>query len=294
MSQTKARKPAFYISPLKNNISGALELTVNLKYKNIGIVADKSKNAQEALKALKKKYDLTKLSEAPNDAKYCQNVDVIIALGGDGFMLHTLHYYMDCGIPIYGMNRGTVGFLMNEYKEDDLSERLENAGDNIIHPLKMTAACKDGKIHEELAVNEVSLLRQTKQAAKIKVIIDGNEQIEEMVCDGVLVATPAGSSAYNFSTGGPILPIKSNLLALTPISPFRPRRWGGALLPKSACIRFEVQKQHKRPVNAVADFFEVEDVSYVEIQEDTSKRIHLLFDKGHSLEERILREQFTL
>ncbi len=261
-----------------------------MKYKLIGVSADNTIEAQAALKILSDKYSLIPLEDI-TDSK---DVDVIVSLGGDGFMLHSLHKFINLGIPIYGMNCGTVGFLMNEYRPDELLERLENASITYIHPLAMKATTEDGTIHNALALNEVSLLRKTRQAAKIKIIIDGVERIPEMVCDGVLVSTSAGSSAYNFSTGGPILPLKSNLIALTPISPFRPRRWKGALLNHRTKVQFDILKSYKRPVNAVADFTEIENVVFVEIEENEDKQIQLLFDPKHSLEERILLEQFAL
>jgi len=259
------------------------------KFKKIGVVADKRKEAQSALKTLCKKYSLTEITDIEQGKK----MDVIVALGGDGFMLHTLHNYMNYDIPIYGINCGTIGFLMNEYKETNLKARLEKAGITEIHPLKMVATTTDGKKHEALAINEVSLLRATGQAVKIRISVDGKVQLKELVGDGVLVATAAGSTAYNSSVGGPALPLKSNLFALTPISAFRPRRWNGALLPHKTTIKFDIISSKKRPANAVADFTEVEDVSSVEVKEVRDKKISLLFDHGHSLEERIISEQFV-
>ncbi len=255
-----------------------------MKYKSIACVADDSAKATEAYLSLKSKYSFT---DDINKA------DVIIALGGDGFMLHSLHEYMDYDIPVFGMNCGTVGFLMNEYREDDLLERLSNAKPAILYPLHMTAKTVDGKEHHALAINEVSMLRQSKQAAVLNVIIDGKSRLEELVCDGILVSTPAGSTAYNFSVYGPILPLRSEILALTPISPFRPRRWRGALLDHKAVVDINIADPKKRPVSAVADFTEVRDVVSVRISEERRKKISLLFDSGHSLEERILNEQFT-
>jgi len=218
--------------------------------------------------------------------------DIVVALGGDGFMLQTLHSFTGQGKPIYGMNRGTVGFLMNEYHQDDLMERLAAAERAVIHPLKMTAHSQKGAV-DARAFNEVSLLRETRQAAKIRVLVDGKPRISELICDGVLVSTPAGSTAYNLSAHGPILPIDADLLALTPISAFRPRRWRGALLPHRARVRFEVLESGKRPVSAVADDFEVRDVTAVDVIEDRSISMTLLYDAGHNLDERILSEQFS-
>lgn len=217
--------------------------------------------------------------------------DVIVALGGDGFMLQTLHAFLGKDKPIYGMNRGSVGFLMNEYHADDLERRMAAAESAKIHPLRMTASSPAGTT-ERLAFNEVSLLRQTRQAAKIRIIVDERVRIEELICDGVLVATPAGSTAYNLSAHGPILPIDAALLALTPISAFRPRRWHGALLPHRARVRFEILESGKRPVSAVADDFEIRHVSQVAISEDRSIAMTMLYDAGHNLDERILAEQF--
>jgi NAD+ kinase len=222
-----------------------------------------------------------------------ENADVIVALGGDGFMLHTLHRTQGLGAPVYGMNRGTVGFLMNEYSETDLMERLTAAEEEVINPLSMTAESPDGTIHEALAINEVSLLRAGPQAAKLRISIDGRLRLEELVCDGALVATPAGSTAYNNSAHGPILPIGSDVLALTAVAAFRPRRWRGALLPKTAQVRFDVIDPEKRPVMADADSRSVENVLWVEIRSETRVTHRILFDPGHGLEERLLREQFT-
>src|SRR5476651_350160 len=218
--------------------------------------------------------------------------DIVVALGGDGFMLQTLHSFTDKGKPIYGMNRGTVGFLMNEYHADDLPDRLAAAEKAVIHPLKMTAHTQSRAI-EARAFNEVSLLRETRQAAKIRILVDGRPRISELICDGVLVSTPVGSTAYNLSAHGPILPITADLLALTPISAFRPRRWRGALLPHRAKVRFEMAESRKRPVSAVADDFEVRDVTAVDVAEDRTISMTMLYDAGHSLDERILAEQFS-
>ena len=238
--------------------------------------------AQAALAALRGKY-----GDAGPDA-----ADTIVALGGDGFMLQALHAFLQKGTPIYGMNFGSIGFLMNEYREADLAERLGKAERAEIHPLRMLAVA-GGKEHEALAFNEVSLLRQTRQAAKIKILVDDKVRIAELICDGVLVSTPAGSTAYNLSAHGPILPIDAALLALTPISAFRPRRWRGALLPHRARVRFEIREAGKRPVSAVADDLEVREVTSVDVAEDRSVKMTMLFDAGHSLDERILAEQFV-
>ena len=251
-------------------------------YVKVAFVATDSPEAQASLRRLVHIYGNTPAKQA----------DVIVALGGDGFMLETLHRHMHDRVPIYGMNRGSVGFLMNEYREDDLYGRLARAEINRIHPLAMTAHTADGKHTEALAINEVSLFRQRHQAAKFRISIDGKERLEELICDGVLVATPAGSTAYNLSVNGPILPIDAPLLALTPISPFRPRRWRGALLPNSAHISIQVREAEKRPVSAVADHTEVRHVVRVEIEEARQIDLLMMFDPGHSLDERILAEQF--
>ena len=218
--------------------------------------------------------------------------DIVVALGGDGFMLQTLHAFTAKAKPIYGMNRGTVGFLMNEYHQDDLPQRLAAAEKAVIHPLKMTAHSQSRAV-EARAFNEVSLLRETRQAAKIRIVVDGKPRISELICDGVLVSTPVGSTAYNLSAHGPILPIDADLLALTPISAFRPRRWRGALLPHRARVRFEILESAKRPVSAVADDFEVRDVTAVDVAEDRTISMTMLYDAGHNLDERILTEQFS-
>jgi NAD+ kinase len=219
---------------------------------------------------------------------------VIVALGGDGFMLEMLHANIGAGRPIYGMNRGSVGFLMNEYGEDDLLGRIDAAERAVIHPLAMVAIDVRRKQHRALAINEVSLLRQTRQTAKLRVSIDGKVRMAELVCDGALIATPAGSTAYNLSAHGPIIPLDGKVLALTPISAFRPRRWRGALLPHTGRVTIEVLEADKRPVSAVADNFEVRDVVEVHVQEDRSIGLAMLFDAGRSLEERVLAEQFSV
>jgi len=251
-------------------------------YKHIHFVASPIPEAKEALGRLAASY-----GNVPP-----QNADVIVALGGDGLMLQTLHRFMTMGKPIYGMHRGTVGFLMNEYYSDDLPERLAKARVTVIHPLLMRAHDEDGDTIEFHAFNEVSLFRQSYQAARLRILIDGKERLPELVADGVLLATPAGSTAYNLSAQGPIIPISASLMALTPISPFRPRRWRGALLPDSAHVRVDVLEPEKRPVAAVADHDEVRSVCSVDIKMDHGIAMQMLFDPGHSLDERILREQF--
>lgn len=218
---------------------------------------------------------------------------VIVALGGDGFMLHTLHDTQSLDVPVYGMNRGTVGFLMNTYDPEHLPERLAAAQEEVINPLRMHARTMDGRDETGLAINEVSLLRQGPQAARLRISVDGRIRLEELVCDGALVCTPAGSTAYNYSAHGPILPIGSDVLALTAVAAFRPRRWRGALLPKSAIVRFDVLNPAKRPVMADADGRSVRDVEWVEIRSDPTVRHRILFDPGHGLSERLLREQFV-
>lgn len=251
-------------------------------YERIAFVASSSPEAAEARDALARRYG----NVDPGTA------DIVVALGGDGLMLQTLHKFMQSGKPIYGMHRGTVGFLMNEFSADKLQERLAAAEIAVIHPLLMRAKDMHGKVHESYAINEVSLFRQSYQAARLRILIDGKERLPELVADGVLVSTPAGSTAYNLSAQGPIIPIDAPLLALTPISPFRPRRWRGALLPDTATVTVEVLEAEKRPVAAVADHAEVRSVRSVDVRMDHSISMHMLFDPGHSLDERILREQF--
>jgi NAD+ kinase len=248
----------------------------------IHFFASDSGDAQAALALMRGRYD-----DAGPD-----NAEIIVALGGDGFMLQTLHKFLDKDTPIYGMNLGSVGFLMNEFHEEHLQERLEAAESAKIHPLTMHARTPETTI-EARAFNEVSLLRQTRQAAKLRILVDDKVRTSELICDGVLVSTPAGSTAYNLSAHGPILPIDADLLALTPISAFRPRRWRGALLSHRAHVRFEILEAGKRPVSAVADDLEVRDVLSVDVAEDRSIAKTMLFDAGHSLDERILAEQFV-
>ena len=249
----------------------------------VAFVASDRPEAQEARARLAARYGDAPPAEA----------QVIVALGGDGFMLETLHDSLDAGPPIYGMNRGSVGFLMNEYSEDALLERINRAEQAVIHPLRMAARDAQGKAHGALAINEVSLLRQTRQTAKLRITIDGKVRLGELSCDGALVSTPAGSTAYNLSAHGPIIPLDAKVLALTPISAFRPRRWRGALLSHAAKVTFEILEADKRPVSAVADNFEVRDVLKVEIAEDRDVSLTMLFDAGRSLEERVLAEQFS-
>ncbi len=249
---------------------------------SFAIVASDTREARDALARLESRYPTV----APEAA------DVIVALGGDGFVLETLHRYLERDTPIYGMNRGTIGFLMNLYEEDDLPRRLGRAETVTLHPLAMTARNMAGDTIDALAINEVSLLRQSRQAARLRLSVDSVVRMEELICDGVLIATAAGSTAYNLSAHGPIVPMGAPLLALTPISAFRPRRWRGALLPNTTRVVIEVLDPDKRPVSATADFSEVRDVARVEVREDTTTALRLLFDPEHALEERIIKEQF--
>ncbi len=253
-----------------------------MKFKTFAIAAADLEDAKAAEKILRERYDPVPAEDA----------DVIVALGGDGFMLQSLHRHMAEGRPIFGMNRGSVGFLMNAYSEDGLLERIERAEPIDLHPLRMTATDIRGDTHEALAINEVSVLRETRLAAKIRIRVDGVVRMEEMICDGVLVSTPAGSTAYNLSVQGPIIPLGAGLLALTPISVFRPLRWRGALLPRTASVVFEVIAPEIRPVSAVADSTEIREVVRVEVREETALSPTLLFDPEHNLEERIIKEQF--
>jgi len=239
--------------------------------------------AQEALKTLRHRYGEHSVADC----------DVIVALGGDGFMLQTLHRHRTHAKPVYGMKAGTVGFLMNQHRPEDLIERINRAQPAVLRPLEMTAHAESGNTTEAVAYNEVSLLRQTKQAAKIRVSLNGEVRLDELVCDGVLVSTPAGSTAYNLSAHGPILPLDSSVLAMTPISPFRPRRWRGAILRAHTEVRFEILDHYKRPVSATADSSEVRDIVEVIIRESTTRTVTLLFDPEQHLEERILNEQFA-
>lgn len=250
----------------------------------IAFVASPIEEAQTALAALSARYGDAPLDEA----------EVIVALGGDGFMLRTLHRHRARGLPVYGMKLGTVGFLMNQHHPDDLPERIARAQATVLRPLLMETVSESGSSASALAFNEVSLLRQTKQAAHVRVALNGVVKLEELICDGLLVATPAGSTAYNLSAHGPILPFGSQLLAMTPISPFRPRRWRGAILPAVTEIKLEILDPYKRPVSATADSNEVRDVVEVHVRESREQTMTLLFDPEHRLEERILDEQFEL
>ncbi len=250
---------------------------------HIHFTASRAERAQKALSALIARYGDTPLDRA----------GVVVALGGDGFMLQTLHAIQGRDLPVYGMNRGTVGFLMNAYAEEGLPERVAAAEETVINPLRMRAHCINGIVQEALAINEVSMLREGPQAAKLRVHVDGRMRMEELVCDGALIATPAGSTAYNYSAHGPILPINSGVLALTAIAPFRPRRWRGALLPKLANVEIEVLDPERRPVMADADSRSVRHVVRVHVSSAQDIRHRLLFDDGHGLEERLLREQFV-
>ena len=248
----------------------------------IHFVASQVESAGEAAVAMKKRYGQSDI----------EATDVIVALGGDGFMLRTLHRVIDRDIPVFGMKIGNVGFLMNRYSEEDLVGRLAEAREVTLNPLRMDVTTESGAKMTAIAINEISLLRQTNQAAHIRILVNDIIKMKKLVCDGVLLATAAGSTAYNFSVRGPILPLGTDALALTPISPFRPRRWGGAILPVSARVTFEVIDYYKRSVSATADAYEVRDIVRVDAFEDTSLELKLLFDPDHSLEERILNEQF--
>ncbi|PZQ48699.1 MAG: NAD kinase [Micavibrio aeruginosavorus] len=250
---------------------------------NIHFHAAETEKATDALDELSKTYGQTKAKDA----------DVIVVLGGDGTMLEALHETEDLAKPVYGMNFGSVGFLMNPHREGDLLSQLKNAVSVEIHPLKMRAVDSKGAIHEAVAYNEVSLLRETHQAARLKISVDNVVRIPELVCDGILVATPAGSTAYNLSAHGPILPLSANMLALTPISAFRPRRWRGALIPSQLQIRIDVIEDDKRPVSVTADSRECRDIVSVDIHQSSSISRTMLFDPDHHLEERILKEQFV-
>ncbi len=251
-------------------------------FPKIAIVASEAPAAQAALQDLRARYKTVSPEQA----------DLIVALGGDGFMLETLHRYRERGVPFYGMHRGSVGFLMNGYGPNGLEERVVRAQPVAIHPLEMSATDRAGAVHNAIAINEVSLVRQGRQAAKLRIAVDDTVRLDELMADGVLVATPVGSTAYNLSAHGPIIPLGADVLALTPISAFRPRRWRGALLPHKAKVRFDVLEVERRPVSAAADFTEIRDVASVSVHEATEISITMLFDPEHNLEERVLKEQF--
>ena len=249
----------------------------------MAFVASGGPSAQQARRELSDRYG----NHDPDDA------DVIVPLGGDGFMLESMHRFSDLGTPMFGMNRGTIGFLMNEFDADRLPDRVAQAHLQALRPLKMAAESEGGARLEAIAFNEVSMLRQERQAAKLRILINGRERMDVLICDGIIVSTAAGSTAYNLSANGPIIPIGSPMLAMTPISPFRPRRWRGALLPAGVQVRVEVIERWKRPVSAVADHNEARNVISVDISEDAETEVNMLFDADHNLEERILTEQFT-
>ena len=253
-----------------------------MKFKKPHFIVDYTKISKESSNRIQSTYKFFSLSEA----------DAIVVLGGDGFMLDILKKYQDLDLPFYGINKGTVGFLMNQNQNENLLNKLNQAEETIIHPLKMHAKKIDGSEEDHLAINEISILRSGSQAAKLKIVVDNLVRLEELVCDGALVSTPAGSTAYNYSAHGPILPIDSNILALTAMAAFRPRRWRGALIPSNAKIEFFIKDSNKRPVSAYADSKEVKNISCVKIESEDDVYYKLLFDKGHGLQERILREQF--
>ncbi len=253
-----------------------------MKFEKPHFIVDYTKISKESSNRIQSTYKFFSLSEA----------DAIVVLGGDGFMLDILKRYQDLDLPFYGINKGTVGFLMNQNQNENLLNKLNQAEETIIHPLKMHAKKIDGSEEDHLAINEISILRSGSQAAKLKIVVDNLVRLEELVCDGALVSTPAGSTAYNYSAHGPILPIDSNILALTAMAAFRPRRWRGALIPSNAKIEFFIKDSNKRPVSAYADSKEVKNISSVKIESEDDVYYKLLFDKGHGLQERILREQF--
>ena len=256
-----------------------------VNYPKLALLDSGTALARSATDELRDRYDWVDIHQA----------DIIVALGGDGFMLQTLHTMLDSNriVPVFGMNRGTVGFLLNEFRLDALPERIARARPFAVPPLMADITTMTGERHVLPAINEVSLLRETRQTAKIEVMVDGRVMLPELVCDGVLVATPAGSTAYNLSANGPILPLDSQVLALTPISPFRPRRWKGAIVPERTRIEFNVREGSKRPVSAVADQREVRDIRSVRVTVDRNRSLTLLFDPEHALDERITREQFA-
>jgi NAD+ kinase len=252
-------------------------------YERVACVHSGSPRAREAFDVLENRYEFVPPAEA----------EVIVALGGDGLMLHSLHEYLDLDVPLFGMNRGTVGFLMNEFREEGLTERLAVAEEATLHPLRMTATTENGSVEEYLAFNEVSVLRTSHQSANLEIKINGIVRLPKLICDGVLISTPAGSTAYNFSARGPIVPLSANVLSLTPISPFRPRRWSGAMLPHDSEIELTNLDPGKRPLGSGADFQEVPDAVSIRVRESRSMARRVLFDPHASLEERILGEQFA-
>jgi NAD+ kinase len=254
-----------------------------MKYKHIAYIVSDHEKSSLLLQEIKSKINI-------KDIKECKDIDLIIVIGGDGTLLHSIHNYMYLNVPFYGINTGTIGFLMNSISED-IEGKIDNSKTTILHPLNMIAVNENGEISQSLAINEVSIYRNINHVAKFKILVDGVEQIE-LSADGALVSTPAGSSAYNFSAGGRIVPLQSNILCITPICPFRPRRWNGALLPSKSIIEFILDKDSIGKVNAVADFNEVKNVCSVRIHEDKSKEILLLFNNDSSLEQRFLKEQF--
>lgn len=261
-----------------------------MKYNNIAIIAAKSSpQAIQRKDLLLEKYDFKDIT---TDHTQIQDIDLVIAIGGDGLMLHLLHEYENKPVIVYGINCGTVGFLMNHFHDEDLLQTIEKAQESTLHPLRMTVTDDKGQQFNHVAINEVALLRQSSQAAKIKVEINGRQRIKNLIADGILVSTPAGSTAYNLSVKGPIIPFEADILALTPISPFRPRNWRGALLTSDSKIKIEVINHESRPVRATADFNEVDNVKVVEVFEDRSIGFKVLFDPNHSLKERIIQEQF--
>ena len=253
-----------------------------LNFDNIALVHSLSTKSLELVQHLKKLYNFSETEDA----------DIIVVIGGDGELLHALHKYMHLNVSFYGINSGSIGFLMNTAKIEQLMLNLNQATEATLYPLEMIAKDYNGKTAKLLAINEVSIFRKTNQAAKFRIEVDGIERMPELIADGALVATPAGSSAYNLSAGGPIVPLGSNILCLTPICPFRPRRWQGALLPSNSTIRFDIFENYKRPVNVAADFHEFENIKSVSIKSVNTKPLKLLFDKDHSLEDRIIKEQF--
>jgi NAD+ kinase len=265
-----------------DSISAMRDFRSNPQAMKLAIFASEKSDAAATAAELKKRYKNHPVEEC----------DVIVSVGGDGFMLEVLHKHMTLGKPIYGFNRGTVGFLMNSAVADGLPERIACAEPTVIHPLIMTAETIDGRTETAMAINEISLLRETRQSARIRITVNGKVRMDALTCDGVLLATPAGSTAYNLSAHGPILPINAQLLALTPISAFRPRRWRGALLPHDAVVEFEALESEQRPISGVADNYEVRDIKRLVARENRNISMTLLFDQGQSLEERILREQF--